>query len=134
MPDARTIDLNSVFGGATNPKWLLKSFYTTIPSILKACSESRDMALKVLTPAFETTIASGAGIVTYINFEVDTIAISLHTVQSMFSTMNPTVIRSREKLRNIACYMKIFPPNPPVRDICRLVLNNAVTTWRNVQT
>ena len=135
MPERRVVGLNAVFPDEDRSEWLLRSFSTSIPGIIQACNESRHLALELLTPAFEPQYAGASGLVTYINFALDTLAISLATAKWMTKTHDPSIIASREKIRGVICFTSTFRlVSFAASVLVSFVFNSSVHSWSGVQT
>jgi hypothetical protein len=135
MPERRIIGLNTLLPNEDRSEWALRSFGTSIPGIIQACSESRYLALELLTPALEPKYAGAAGLVTYINFALDTVAISLDTAKLMTKTHDTSIIASREKIRGVICFTQTFRLVRVVTKVLlSLVFKSSVHSWSKVQT
>jgi hypothetical protein len=133
MPEARTVHLISCHGTSLGVH--LKSSGIRIPGILQACGESRYMALKTLAPAFQPSLSPNAGIVTFVNFAVDTIAVSVETARKISATDDPSIVASRERVRNIICYMHTLGSNTEIGvSLASLIFHSAFGSWPAVQT
>jgi hypothetical protein len=133
MPEGRTVHLIS--SHATSLKVHLRSSGTRMPGILQACGESRYMALKTLAPAFQPCLSPNAGIVTFLNFALDTITVYVETARKISATDDRSIVASRERVRNIICYMHMLGPNSEIGvSLASLILHSAVGPWPAVQT
>jgi hypothetical protein len=135
MPGPRTVNLAATYAGKEKAEWLLKSFGTSIPGILQTCSESRYLALEMLTPALKPDLAGAAGFVTYINFDLDTIALSFVDSLSMTETDDLSIVESREKVRGVICYIETCGLTEGVENwISAFVFHSMIDKWSEVQT
>jgi hypothetical protein len=113
---------------------LFKSYATSIPGIIQACSESRHLALELITPAFEPRDAGYSGLVTYINLGEDMLAVPFNTAKSMTTSTAPKIVAAREKIHNVMCYASTFRLAPWTLDIfATFVFTNSVHKWRQVE-
>ena len=136
MPEARTVYLETMYSRKPSSSFFLRPYGERVPCILQACNESRFCALKTLTPAFRPNHPNMAGRVTYINFDHDTVALSIEAAQLMAESDDPSIVGYRQKIRGLICYTDLlgFSENSTVETILSFIFNTAIGAWSEVQT
>lgn len=134
MPERRVVRLRTILPTDGRSEFVFKSYATSIPGIIQACSESRFIGLQMMTPCFESKYTACAGLVTYVNCALDTVAIPMNTAKSITSSTEPKIVATREKIRHVICYTSTFRLAAFAAELFAHFVVDNLKAWKSVET